>query len=153
MRHEISIAKIATAILIILTLISIARADERVDAILKPYRLAPKGLSEIIIEAGKKYNIDPSIIAAIIVTESSANPKAVSKGGDYGLMQIRWKVHRRSYPQLKTATDLFNPRTNVFIGTEIFARYYAQKKTLRGALLRYSGGNTNMANKVIKELR
>ena len=156
MKREILIAKIAATIIIALTLVGIARADEKIDTLFRKYH-APAGLTAIVESAGEKFGIDPKFIASIIVVESSARPKAVSKGGDYGLMQIRWKVHRadiqRRFPAVKTAEDLLEPSINVAIGTEIFARYQSQKKTLRDALLRYSGGNWTMADRVLRILR
>ena len=155
MRREILVAKIVTTIIIALTIVGIARADEKIDVLFRKYR-APAGLIAIVESAGEKFGIDPKIIASIIVVESSARPKAVSKGGDYGLMQVRWKVHKkdiqRRFPTVKTAEDLLEPSINVAIGTEIFARYQ-QGRTLRDALLRYSGGNRTMADRVLRILR
>ena len=149
MKHEVLLAKLVAAVITLLTLIGIARADEAwIDNLFSRYR-APKELTSIVISAGEKFGIDPKVIAAIIVVESSAKPKAVSKGGDYGLMQICWKVHKkdiqRRFPSIKAAEDLLDPSVNVQIGTEIFARYSSQRNTLRGALLRYSDGNEMMA--------
>lgn len=159
MKHEVLLAKLVAAVIALLTLVGIARAgesEEWITALFSRYR-APQGLTGIVISAGEKFGVDPKIIAAIIVVESSARPRAVSKGGDYGLMQIRWNVHKkdiqRRFPAVKTAEDLFDPRTNVYIGTEIFARYASQRNTLRGALLRYSGGNKTMAERVLRLLK
>lgn len=85
----------------------------------------------------------------MIVHESNARTNAISKGGDYGLMQVRWKVHRKDFG-IKNSADLLNPELNIDVGTQIFARYYAQKKTIRKALLRYSAGNVKLANKILK---
>ena len=41
-----------------------------------------------IAEAAEKYNVDPALIQAIIMTESSFNPEAVSRRGAQGLMQL-----------------------------------------------------------------
>ena len=154
MKNEVLCAKIVATIILVLTLVGIARADNVwIDALFRRYR-APSRLTSIVLEAAKKYGVDPKTIAAIIVVESSARPRAVSKGGDYGLMQVRWKVHKkdiqRRFPNIKKAEDLLNPYNNVMVGTEIFARYQSQRKTLREALIRYSGGNRVMANRVLK---
>ena len=156
MKHEVLLAKLVAAVITLLTLIGIARADEAwINNLFSRYH-APKELTGIVISAGEKFGVDPKVIAAIIVVESSAKPKAVSKGGDYGLMQIRWNVHKkdiqRRFPSIKTAEDLLDPSVNVQIGTEIFARY-SQRNTLRGALLRYSGGNKTMAEKVLRLIK
>ena len=77
----------------------------------------------------------------------------MSRGGDYGLMQVRWRVHERrirnKYPHIEKARDILNPRDNLLIGIEIFSTYHATaKQDLRGALLFYSAGNRRMADKV-----
>jgi len=93
----------------------------------------------------------------LVITESSARHDAVSRGGDYGLMQVRWRVHekkiRNKYPHIEKAKDMFNPKDNMLVGIEIFATYYATaKQDVRGALMYYSGGNKRAADKVF-ELR
>ena len=157
MKYEVLLAKVVATVITLLTLVGIARADEAwIDNLFSRYR-APQGLTSIVISAGEKFGIDPKVIAAIIVVESGARPKAVSKVGDYGLMQVRWKVHKRDiqhrFPAVKTAEDLLDSYVNIMIGTEIFARYQSQRNTLRGALLRYSGGNKTMADKVLRLLK
>lgn len=107
----------------------------------------------IVIEAAKKYNQDPYAIAAIIVHESTVRNDAVSKGGDYGLMQIRWKVHEKAikqkYPNVKKASDMFDARTNIFFGTEIFAYCMSKSEDLKGGLMKYSAGSTKLTSKVL----
>ena len=114
----------------------------------------------IVMDAAKKYKQDPYVIAAIIVHESTVNAKAISKGGDYGLMQVRWKVHEKAikaeYPKVRRASDFLDARTNVFFGTRILSECAAKSKNLKGALLRYSGGGEQVTAKVmntVKELQ
>ncbi len=116
--------------------------------------------AEIVIEAAKKFNIDPYVIAAIIVHESTVNANAVSKGGDYGLMQIHWKAHYKTLQQrfnIKSSKGLFDARINIFFGTEIFADCVKKSSTDEwGALMRYSSGSRKLATKVlatVQELR
>ena len=112
-----------------------------------------KKYADIAIEAGKKYKQDPYVIAAIIVHESTVNYKAISKGGDYGLMQVRWKVHekaiKKEYPKIRKAADFLDPKTNIFFGTRILSECAAKSNNLRGALLRYSGGGEKVTQKVL----
>lgn len=113
--------------------------------------------AEYILQASQKFQQDPFVVAAMIVSESSARHDAVSKGGDYGLMQVRWRVHRRSitqkYPHIRDAKDILDPEYNVLIGTEILARYHASSEDLKGGLLRYSAGNRKLADKIFAVLR
>ena len=106
-----------------------------------------------VMDAASKYKQDPYVIAAIIVHESTVNNKAVSKGGDYGLMQVRYRVHEKAikaeYPKVKKATDMFDPRTNIFFGTRILSECAAKSKDLRGALMRYSGNGEKLTAKVL----
>ncbi len=115
---------------------------------------------EIILSAAKKYKQDAYVIAAIIVHESTVKANAVSKGGDYGLMQVRWRVHekaiKKEYPKVKTAKDFCDARTNIYFGTRILSEYAAKSKDLRGALMLYSGGGSKVTAKVmntVKELQ
>ena len=119
-----------------------------------------KNYANIIISACEKYKQDPYVIAALVVHESTVNAKVISKGGDYGLMQIRWAVHEKSikkeFPKVKKAKDILDAKINIYYGTELFA--YCAKKggSKRGGVLRYSAGNEKLADKVmntVKELQ
>lgn len=117
-----------------------------------------KKYAEIVIDVSAKYKQDPYVIAAIIVHESTVNNKAVSKGGDYGLMQVRWKIHEKAikqrFPDVKNASDMFDARTNIMFGTEIFmdCMRKADNDVPKG-LMRYSAGNTKMRDKVMSTVR
>ncbi len=112
-----------------------------------------KRYAEIVLEAAEKFKQDPYIIAGIIVHESTVNNKAVSKGGDYGLMQVRWNVHEKAikqrFPNVRRANDMFDARTNIFFGTEIFRDCMRKSDgDFRKGLMRYSAGNTKLRDKV-----
>ena len=145
--RELKIAITVAIVIIALTIKMAFGADAITELFMRYNPRQAETLAQIVREAGKAYNVDPNIIAAIIVHESSVRPNVVSRGGDYGLMQVRWIFHK---DKVSKASDLLEPRTNVLVGTRIFAEYYAQKKTIRGALLRYSGGNRALADKVMR---
>jgi soluble lytic murein transglycosylase-like protein len=63
----------------------------------------------------RRYKIDPSLIKAIIHTESAFNHKAVSKSGAQGLMQLMPDTAREM-----DVADPFNPRENIDGGTRYF---------------------------------
>lgn len=93
--------------------------------------------SEYVLASSKKYNIKPDLIYAIIETESSFNPYAVSHANAYGLMQVVPATAGRDvYSKLKKRSDqptkatLFNPKHNIDIGTgylSILQRNYLAK--------------------------
>ncbi|GHS87694.1 hypothetical protein AGMMS49957_08020 [Synergistales bacterium] len=111
----------------------------------------------LIIQVSDKFKQNPLLVASMIVNESSARRDAVSRGGDYGLMQVRWRVHqkkiRKQYPDIKHAKDMFNPKNNLLVGIEILSkcRERADYDT-RGAILYYSAGNKRLADKVLLSL-
>ena len=110
-----------------------------------------------IIQASEKFKQEPFVIAAMVVNESSAKHDVVSKAGDYGLMQVRWRVHqkkiKKKYPHIIEASDMLNPKDNLLVGTEIFSTYHATaKQDVRGALLYYSAGNERLADKIFAVL-
>ena len=150
-KNEVFIAKIIAAIIIILTIGKACEANDKISELFSNYNQEhANSFAAIVREASKEYGIEPEVIASIIAVESGVRSHVISKSGDYGLMQIRYKVHA---DKVKNADELLDPKTNIFIGTRIFAQYYKQKKTLRDALLRYSGGNKKMAEKVLRILK
>ncbi len=83
----------------------------------------------IIQEASDLYQVDPELIRAIIMAESSNNPKAISKKGARGLMQLM-----PATAKALGVKDSFDPEHNIHGGV----RYFRQ-------LLDRFDGNTRMA--------
>lgn len=78
---------------------------------------ARKAYEDIIQEAARTYEIDPSLIRAVMQAESAFHPFVVSRAGAEGLMQLM--------PALADemgVTDSFDPRENIMGG----ARYLKQ---------------------------
>ena len=113
--------------------------------------------AQYVIEASEKFGQDPYVIAGIIVHESTVNNKAVSTGGDYGLMQVRWRVHekeiRKKFPNVKNAKGMFDARTNILYGTEIFSECMSKTDDVKKALMKYSSGSTKLTSKVLKTIQ
>ena len=86
---------------------------------IRSYKYAP-----FIQQASQKYNIKESLIYAIIETESSFNPYAVSHANAYGLMQVIpstagkdvFKLVKKREDQ-PTKQYLFDPENNIDTGT------------------------------------
>ncbi len=89
-----------------------------------------------IAEASKKHRVSFSLLKAVINVESAFNPKAVSKTGAMGLMQIMPENIRNL-----RIRDPFNPWENIMGGTrylkELLQRY---KGKLPLALAAYNAG-------------
>ncbi|MGY3568638.1 membrane-bound lytic murein transglycosylase MltC [Vibrio sp. SCSIO 43135] len=83
--------------------------------------------ADIVRRASKRYDIPEDLIYAIIKTESSFNPYAVSWANAYGLMQVVPKTAGRDVFKLvkkkpgdPTPEYLFNPENNIDTGTAYF---------------------------------
>lgn len=70
-----------------------------------------------IRRTGRRYNVDPSLIKAIIHTESAFDHRAVSIRGAQGLMQLMPATAR----ELRVSNP-FNPRENIDGGTRYFRK-------------------------------
>lgn len=114
----------------------IVRSDPAVG--LQDSRSAPINgdFHSIVMDKAFKYELDPSLVHAVIKTESNGNPRAVSRKGAMGLMQL----------MPTTASDLdvrnpFDPEENIDGGTR-YLRYLIEK--FRGdltlALAAYNAG-------------
>jgi soluble lytic murein transglycosylase-like protein len=66
----------------------------------------------IIQSSAEKYGVDPNLVSAVIQTESSGNPKAVSHAGAMGLMQLM-----PSNVNEYGVRDPFDPVQNIDAGT------------------------------------
>jgi len=82
-----------------------------------------KKYDDLIKKAQKKYGVEFSLIKAVIKVESGFNPKAVSKRGAKGLMQIM-------PDNFKTllVKDPFNPLQNIMGGTLYLQRLLRRYK-------------------------
>lgn len=88
------------------------------------HHLRKQQYSEYVLAAANRYQVSPTLIYAIIETESSFNPFAVSSANAYGLMQVVPKTAGKDvYQRIKKRNDmptksvLFTPEQNIDIGT------------------------------------
>ena len=89
-----------------------------------------------ILSAADRYDMDPAVIKAVIMAESGFNPRAVSRAGARGLMQLMPENVRRL-----NIDDPFDPWENIMGG----ARYFRQmldrfKGKLSLSLAAYNAG-------------
>ena len=83
-----------------------------------PERVAPREpipFHGIIVQVAGRYEVDPHLIRAIIFAESGYNPKAKSKKGAGGLMQLMPSTAKALGVQ-----DIFDPEENIDGGVRYF---------------------------------
>jgi len=85
-----------------------------------PLIQAPYG--DMIQSAAKKYSVDADLIFSVIAAESNFNPRAISRRGARGLMQLLPATGTRF-----GVKDIFDPAQNIDAGTQylrdLMARY------------------------------
>ena len=69
----------------------------------------------LIQKAANRYDVDPALVKAIIKAESGYNPKAISKRGAKGLMQLM-----PGTAKALGVEDCFNPEHNINGGVKYF---------------------------------
>jgi soluble lytic murein transglycosylase-like protein len=69
------------------------------------------GMDAFIKKVAAKYNVSPDLVAAVIEAESEFNPRAVSRRGARGLMQLMPKTAKSL-----GVDDPFDPRENIEAG-------------------------------------
>ncbi|MBQ8092243.1 MAG: dephospho-CoA kinase [Clostridia bacterium] len=83
----------------------------------------PLYYGDLIIAYSAQQKIDPALVSAVILCESSYNPQAVSRLGARGLMQLMedtaaWIAHKLKEDTPSYSFDLlFEPDTNIRFGT------------------------------------
>lgn len=103
-----------------------------------------EGLHRIILRVAGRHEVDPALVKAIIRAESGYNPKAVSKKGAMGLMQLMPGTAKA----LGVADEnILNPENNIDAGVKYLKQLLLQfHGNVRLAVAAYNAGT----KKVIK---
>ncbi len=96
----------------------------------------------IIIKAANRHGVDPAIIKAIIKAESRYNPRALSKRGAKGLMQLM-----PGTAKALGVKDIFNPAHNIDGGT----KYFKELLTKFGGKIEYAIAAYNAGSAKVKK--
>jgi hypothetical protein len=92
--------------------------------------------------AGHQIGLDPLLIIAVMAVESRFNPIAESVAGAKGLMQVIPKYHVDKFREFGGEKyAVFDPETNILVGTRILKDYLAQTGSLNTALQLYVGAS------------
>jgi len=97
----------------------------------------PDRLERIVRDAAERHQVDPALVKAVISTESGWNPRAISRKGAVGLMQLVPETAQR----FGGGSNLFDPAQNVEAGTtylkSLLDRYNGD---LKKSLAAYNAG-------------
>ena len=89
---------------------------------------------------GRQYNVDPTLLVAVMSIESSFNPIAESVVGAKGLMQIIPHYHLEKFTEFGGEQAAFDPRVNIAVGAKIIREYlHAASGNLFTAMQTYGG--------------
>ena len=109
----------------------------------------PLEYSEFVQSYAAQYDIDPSLIHALIYVESGYDEKAVSYAGARGLMQLMpktfaWMQSRSPEKEALTDDALFDPEINIRYGVLLLSVLYEEFEETGTVLAAYNGGIGNV---------
>ncbi len=107
---------------------------------------------ETIRAAAAEYNVEPTLVAAVIRTESRFDPEVESPQGAYGLMQIRPETARFISERGGMGSDYRYPKTNIRMGTWYLGYlHYRYDSDERLVLAAYNSGEGQVDNWISDE--
>jgi soluble lytic murein transglycosylase-like protein len=89
--------------------------------------------------AAAEVGLDPLLVLAVISVESRFNPIAESVMGAKGLMQIIPKYHLDKLRAAGGEDAVFDPESNIHVGTRILQEYIYRAGNMEGGLQFYNG--------------
>jgi soluble lytic murein transglycosylase-like protein len=95
-------------------------------------------LQPMIDAVAKGHGVDKDLVHAVIAAESGYNPSAVSSKGAIGLMQVM-PATAADYG-IDSSDDLFDPKTNVKVGTRHLKRLISKYRSIGRAVAAYNAG-------------
>ena len=109
-------------------------------------------IARAVVTSARKHDVDPFLVASVLVAESSANPFAISGREAVGIMQI----HVPTWGPLADSEqiNLFRIEDNIDLGTRILKDYISRHGLWIG-LTRYLGasGPTEGAQAYVKRIQ
>ena len=119
------------------------KTDRRYKLYIKEARENPEAFiikyDNIIRSASERFNLEPSLVKAVIKAESGFDYKAVSKKGAQGLMQLM-----PGTAEAMEVDDPYNPEQNIFGGSrylsKLMERYKNKENKLEHVLAAYNAG-------------
>lgn len=127
--------------------------------IARSYRLSTENAQQLVawaVEIGEGFDVDPLLILSVAAIESSFNPKAKSKAGAEGLMQVMTRVHLKRFQAFGGAPAALEAYPSLVVGTSILSGYIRRTGSVSRALKWYCGAanqdtDGGYAERVMKE--
>lgn len=109
----------------------------------------PLRYTDLVETYAGEYGVEPSLVYAVIRTESGFDPEAVSSAGARGLMQLTedtldWAVSKSPDKEELTVEDLFRPEVNIRYGVYVLKLLGEQWKVKETVLAAYNAGQGNV---------
>jgi len=111
------------------------------------------------VHYAKKYGVPGNLLVAVANTESHFDPKAISKKGAVGVMQVVWNTHAGllSANGITSKNLLHDPELGIAAGALLLSRYIRAYGSEHKALDRYYGTTSsryrNLVNKNLRALK
>ena len=112
-----------------------------IDAFLKRFEIDSthrKRLAQAIVKSSRRHEIDPRLVASVMIVESRGNPFAISSSNAVGIMQIHVPTWARTVDQ--EDINLFKIEDNIEFGARILKDYIDRYGRDEG-IKRYNGWN------------
>jgi len=106
------------------------------------YKVAPEPISRLVQEAwvlGRRSQLEPTLILAVMAVESGFNPFAQSAVGAQGLMQVLTRVHDDKYEAFGGNFAAFDPITNLRVGVQVLKECIQRAGSVEEGLRYYVG--------------
>ncbi len=106
----------------------------------------PLKYKNLVFEYADYYGLERALVFAVIKTESSFNPKAVSRAGAVGLMQITKSTGEYIANKLGVEKyDLMNNSDNINFGCYYIKYLFMRFKDMDTAIVAYNAGEGNVS--------
>ncbi len=142
--HRIVWQSIALLIFIILGVLLLREGYRRYYIAAYPIKYQTE-----VTKASEQFHIPPSLVYAIVHTESSFNPNAISTANAKGLMQLtdgtfQWALSRAGEKDRYTPAALFEPAINIHYGVYVLTLLGEQFENTETILAAYNAGQGNV---------
>ncbi len=114
-------------------------AVQAINSFLETYQVETSDrarIADAIVQSAEKYELNPRLIASIMIVESRANPFAISTSDSIGIMQIHLPTWGHTADQ--EGINLFKIEDNIDFGVRIL-KDYVRRFGLWDGVKRYKG--------------